>query len=114
MTVIKAGTFQTQPLDVEAVAGTTFQFGMALTSDGSPFPLTGYTVQVVIKTPTPFTLTSGSGLTINVSGGTIVVAIAAASTTSLAGVSAAWYLMLTDGSGNVGIPVGGQVMWAAP
>jgi hypothetical protein len=76
-----------------------------------PLNLSGYSASLVIGPPVNITLTP----TLGGAAGTLSATLTAAQTSAQSAIAQPhYYVQLTDGSGDVSIPVRGTLVWSAP
>jgi hypothetical protein len=85
-----------------------------VSSDGSPFDLTGIVASAVFH-PAGLVLTSGAGLTINATAGTVALLLTGAQTAPLRTGIQRWFLELANvATGETGTVIRGSVQVKAP
>lgn len=89
--------------NIVAEQGTTFTLSFTIDTDGTPWNLTGYTAAMQVRpflesTTKIFDLTSGNGITLGGSNGTVTVSISAQDMTNATAGRHVYDLELTTGS----------------
>jgi hypothetical protein len=78
------------------------------------YDLTGYSAEMPIAGAFTLTSSAGGGLTLGNAAGTIAIKATAAQTAAMAPSNPKWHLQLTDPSGDVYFPVGGNIKFVMP
>lgn len=98
-------------LNLSIYQGATFAVALTWTADGVPVNLTGYTasMKIVDGQTTVTTLTSGSGITLGGTAGTIAISIPASTTAGFSPANCEYDLKLTSPGGVVTCLVAGLI-----
>jgi hypothetical protein len=97
---------ETGSYNISARQGSTFNLSFTIDTDGTVWNLTGYTAAMQVRKATTsstaiLSLTSGSGITLGGSAGTVAVTASASTMASLPAGTWVYDLELTSGNGTV-------------